>query len=276
MMILNYNRYMNKFFIILLFLFTFVNSAFSAPGYIPIANPEWALISANKVKFTPKGRIISFNGHKIGYKNDKIAHIDNKYATYLHGELYTIGGEKLEKDNTCITKIGDKSIFEYFTGKKDSEYLEYYDNIKDTFYVTMHVYKDGSIGCSISNGFIFFEGTEVSKPAEAKPVYNSFFTRGSYRISRIGNDNITYWSNGKINKIGDKIVNYTGDKIWTIGGKSVHYNQRNEIDQIGDERVKYDSNGSLWYIGNKKAWNDSNGRMIQLGDKNVFYEKIGY
>ena len=67
----------------------------------------------------------------------------------------------------------------------------------------------------------------------------------------VGDEMVTYDSEGRISKIGRERVMYDDfdDRIVLIGDDLVHYNSEGKIMQIGDEKVMYDSEDYILVIG---------------------------
>lgn len=94
-------------------------------NWIVKPNPE---LNVLHIIFNKYGEIIHLGNKSIKYKNNIISQIGNDYVTYLNDKFYTIGGKRVEFDETGfhVTKIGDMSVEEYFTGRNlpESEYRE--------------------------------------------------------------------------------------------------------------------------------------------------------
>lgn len=90
------------------------------------------------------GKCLHLGNKSIKWKNNLIVQIGNDYVTYLNDKFYTIGGKRVEfnEGGYYVTKIGDMSVEEYFTGRNlpESEYREIYQSNAMIF----HLNSDGT------------------------------------------------------------------------------------------------------------------------------------
>lgn len=112
-------------------------------------NPELNILH---MVYDRYGKCLRLGNKSIKYKNNLIVQIGNDYITYLNDKFYTIGGKRVEFDETGfhVTKIGDMSVEEYFTGRNlpESEYREMGSST-----IILYLYSDGTIG-EVFNGII--------------------------------------------------------------------------------------------------------------------------
>ncbi len=92
-------------------------------------------------------------------------------------------------------------------------------------------------------------------------------------ISKIGNENIDYRFDGKINHIGDKNVYYQNGKISKIGDEHITYRFDGVISEIGNRKVYY-KNDKIIKIGDETIDYRFDGIVNKIGDKNVYYQFI--
>jgi hypothetical protein len=98
------------------------------------------------------------------------------------------------------------------------------------------------------------------------------YTKG--RLTNVGTTKITYDSEGRITRFGEKPITYNEGLIESIGTTKIthdkDYPQR--VARIGEEEVTYNSQGLANNVGPSKLNYDEKRRAIKVGDVSIVYK----